>query len=110
MARGGKGGRPRLVIQNYSPNPIVIEQQGVESSTPSNSATPEARPSSPINGIVIQQASTAFASHVPLLSSYASMVDPDEGTDLKFMPTHSINGVRCAKVEEEDVATEIEYW
>jgi len=38
------------------------------------------------------------------------MVDLDEGTGLKFIPIHTINRVRCAKLEKEDVAAEIEYW
>ncbi|KAJ8423394.1 hypothetical protein Cgig2_029229 [Carnegiea gigantea] len=36
--------------------------------------------------------------------------DPEEGTNLKFIPPHTINGVRCAKLEQEDVADGIEYW
>ncbi|KAJ8436173.1 hypothetical protein Cgig2_034201 [Carnegiea gigantea] len=38
------------------------------------------------------------------------MVDPEEGADLKFIPTRTINGVKCSKLEKEDVEAEIEYW
>ena len=47
---------------------------------------------------------------VNLLSAYASLVDPEEGTDLQFVHTHSINGVKCAKLELNDVQKEFEYW
>ncbi|KAJ8436659.1 hypothetical protein Cgig2_003038 [Carnegiea gigantea] len=40
-----------------------------------------------------------------IYSSYASVVDPDEGTKLKFVPTRITNGVKCAKLEKKDV-----YW
>ena len=82
----------------------------MESSTPSKFATSEARPTTPFNGTLIQQTSTAGTSQVQLLSSYASVVDLEEGTDLKYIATHTINRVRCATLEKEDVAVEIEYW
>ena len=37
------------------------------------------------------------------------MVDPEEGTDLKYMPTKLINGIKCAKIEKEDVKQEIKF-
>jgi len=43
-------------------------------------------------------------------SSYASMVDRGKGTDLYFIPSSLINGVKCAKVELDDVQQEIDYW
>ncbi|KAJ8431897.1 hypothetical protein Cgig2_009964 [Carnegiea gigantea] len=45
-----------------------------------------------------------------LTSSYASIVDPNEGTSLKFIPAMTINGVKCAKIVKEDVNPKIEYW
>lgn len=38
------------------------------------------------------------------------MVDPNEGTSLKFIPTQVINGVKCAKLTPDDVNSEIAYW
>ncbi|KAJ8424407.1 hypothetical protein Cgig2_031782 [Carnegiea gigantea] len=38
------------------------------------------------------------------------MVDTEEGTDLKFVPTKLINGIKCAKIKKEDVMQEIEFW
>ncbi|KAJ8432350.1 hypothetical protein Cgig2_021120 [Carnegiea gigantea] len=43
-------------------------------------------------------------------SSFAQLVDPDEGTELKFVPSNIINGVRCAQIEKSDVEIEIQYW
>ncbi|KAJ8420152.1 hypothetical protein Cgig2_019165 [Carnegiea gigantea] len=41
------------------------------------------------------------------VSSYASLVNPDEGTSLKFVETPMINGVKFAKIDTEDVIPEI---
>ena len=42
-------------------------------------------------------------------NTYASMVDLGEGAELQFMPSSLINGVKCAKVELDDVKDEIDY-
>ncbi|KAJ8445967.1 hypothetical protein Cgig2_001285 [Carnegiea gigantea] len=42
--------------------------------------------------------------------SYVAMVDPSEGTLLEFILVIEINGIKCAKLVEEDVAQEIAYW
>ncbi|KAJ8419566.1 LOW QUALITY PROTEIN: hypothetical protein Cgig2_004597 [Carnegiea gigantea] len=55
-----------------------------------------------------QVAETPVPLSIP--STYASMVDPEEGTELKFVPTKIINGVKCAKIKKEDVMPEIEFW
>ncbi|KAJ8420205.1 hypothetical protein Cgig2_021782 [Carnegiea gigantea] len=36
--------------------------------------------------------------------SYASMVDPNEGTALEFIPATDINGTKCAKLVDKDNA------
>ncbi|KAJ8426050.1 hypothetical protein Cgig2_011267 [Carnegiea gigantea] len=38
------------------------------------------------------------------------MIDPDEGMSLQFIRTSTINGVKCAKIDSNDVTSEIEYW
>ncbi|KAJ8434654.1 hypothetical protein Cgig2_034088 [Carnegiea gigantea] len=43
-------------------------------------------------------------------SSYAAMVDPNEGTSLNFIPVTVVNGVKCAKLTQADVSPEIDYW
>ncbi|KAJ8424909.1 hypothetical protein Cgig2_001552 [Carnegiea gigantea] len=42
--------------------------------------------------------------------TYASLVDPNEGTALEFIPAADINGVKCAKVDFEDIEEEVNYW
>ncbi|KAJ8420347.1 hypothetical protein Cgig2_032085 [Carnegiea gigantea] len=44
------------------------------------------------------------------ISSYASMVGPNEGTALEFVPANEINGVKCAKLVTEDLEDEVAYW
>ena len=43
-------------------------------------------------------------------SSYASLVDPKEGTALVFIPPNEVNGRSFAKIEKEGVQNEIDYW
>ncbi|KAJ8421235.1 hypothetical protein Cgig2_000839 [Carnegiea gigantea] len=45
-----------------------------------------------------------------MVSSYAALVNPDEGTTLNFMQAPVINGSTYAKIEKEDVLPEIDYW
>ena len=42
--------------------------------------------------------------------SYAQLLDPNEGTELKFIPSSNINGVYCTKIEKSDVVDEVAYW
>jgi len=42
--------------------------------------------------------------------SYAQLLDPNEGTELKFIPSLNINGMRCTKIEKSDVVDEITNW
>ena len=45
-----------------------------------------------------------------IFPSYASMVDPNDGNALEFIPVSEINGTKSAKLVEEDVRSEIAYW
>ena len=47
---------------------------------------------------------------VPYISSYASVVDLDDGSALNFIPARTINGNKCAQLVQEDVEAEIECW
>ena len=38
------------------------------------------------------------------------MVDPDDGGAHSFVPTQTVNGVKCAKLEKADVEDEVQYW
>ena len=42
--------------------------------------------------------------------TYASILDPDSGNSLNFIPANLVNGISCAKLELEDVMDELEYW
>mgnify|MGYP001070461423 CR=1 FL=1 len=51
------------------------------------------------------------AIHLPHFQrSFAQMLDPEEGNELKFVPSANINGIRCATIEKSDVLDEITYW
>ena len=41
--------------------------------------------------------------------TFASLVDPDEGTALAYIPVSEINGIKCAKVKLEDIGEEVNY-
>ncbi|KAJ8420906.1 LOW QUALITY PROTEIN: hypothetical protein Cgig2_013563 [Carnegiea gigantea] len=47
---------------------------------------------------------------VNFLSSYASLIDPNEGTELRYIPTMVVNGIKCARITKLDVKSEISYW
>ncbi|KAJ8421292.1 LOW QUALITY PROTEIN: hypothetical protein Cgig2_031131 [Carnegiea gigantea] len=38
------------------------------------------------------------------------LTDPNEGTELKFIPSSIINGVKCTNLVKSDVEVEIQYW
>ena len=42
--------------------------------------------------------------------SFAQLVDPNEGTELKFIPAQIINGTKFSQLEKSDVVDEIHYW
>jgi len=42
--------------------------------------------------------------------TYASLVDPEEGTTLKYVPMADFNGKQCVKMERSDTRSEVEYW
>jgi len=65
-------------------------------------STQERSTEEPINAIMIEQVQEPMVtiSQVPIYSSYASVVDPNEGTELRFVPTRIINEVKCAKLEK----------
>ena len=42
--------------------------------------------------------------------SFAQLVDPNEGTELEFIPAQIINGTKCTQLEKSDVVDEIQYW
>ena len=87
------------MVMSNSTQSIIGTQQGVKSMRSITISTPEARPE---EQVFVQ------SPQVTILNSYASIGDPEVGSELKFVPTHTINGVKCAKLDKEDVATEFE--
>ncbi|KAJ8452493.1 hypothetical protein Cgig2_000082 [Carnegiea gigantea] len=100
MARGGKRGRPRVQTgPPASSDPSTIGQSAV-----------------PISASIPQPESTPFqhringtGARLTQPTTYASLVDPEEGTALEFFPVPEINGVKCAKAELEDIEEEVNY-
>ena len=45
-----------------------------------------------------------------VLSSFASLVDPNEGIALEFIPITEINRTKCAQLNEADIVEEVVYW
>jgi len=106
MARGGRRGRPQLNRGN---------QGDMEPSTtePAATAAPEqvidgteTQPKQPTNRIVIAKGQTLTR----VLPAFASLVDPNEGTTLEFIPVIEINGTKCAQLNVEDIEDEVTYW
>ena len=38
------------------------------------------------------------------------MVNPDEGTSVKFVPACIVNGVKIAKIETDNMVSEVAFW
>ncbi|KAJ8431361.1 hypothetical protein Cgig2_002084 [Carnegiea gigantea] len=102
MSRGRRG-RPRqshgTVLNQNSSSPVVA--------TPA----PTIALSSPIIDETVPQEQIKEPSpQVIRPSTYASLVDPEDGTDLHFIPAQQINRVKCARLESVDVQREVEFW
>ena len=107
MAREDRLGRPRTVQSTISP---ALDQF---SGQPSMDAHPEVE--SPMS--ISIRSSIQTVSPQPELeilvnfpSSFASLVDPNAGTDLRYIPTTVVNRINCARIEKLDVESEINYW
>ncbi|KAJ8419500.1 hypothetical protein Cgig2_026412 [Carnegiea gigantea] len=101
MARGGKRGRPRVHL-----GPPI-------SSKPPTNGQPAASPSTSIprtESTPLQHGINGTGAGYARPATYASLVNPDEGTTLEFIPVLEINGVKCAKVDFQDIEDEVNYW
>ncbi|KAJ8438363.1 hypothetical protein Cgig2_015290 [Carnegiea gigantea] len=93
MARGGKRGRPRQRLSLAAASDAIRELNEGES----NGTVP--------TEVVITR--LAAEAHTEVITSFASPVDFDEGTTLKFVPPLEVNGQSCAKIERSD---RLSYW
>ncbi|KAJ8436750.1 hypothetical protein Cgig2_009724 [Carnegiea gigantea] len=91
--------------------PVQINPGDKELSTPSPEANAvleqvideiEATPQQPSNRTVIEQGQNSAR----VLPTFASLVDPNEGTALEFIPAIEINGTKCAQLYAEDIEDE----
>ena len=104
MARGGRKGRPRVQPQllkgdEHPPaNSPSTNDRNIQELTP---RTKKAR-----NETVPRGSESVPRPH----SSYASIVDANEGTTPDFVPISEINGIKCAKIIVDDIEEEIAYW
>ncbi|KAJ8431134.1 hypothetical protein Cgig2_010067 [Carnegiea gigantea] len=103
MARGGRRGRPKVnrgqidggdhspLAPSSTIHSVIVESPDIEQQ---------------LNETVHEQA------HIQprVLPTYASMVDPDEGTTLEFIQAPEINGIKCAHLAQEDIEEEVNYW
>jgi len=98
---------PRIQIVAHE---VAIDQELNSITEPSNEAVPDANvmpeieqirdTSPPLNDEVLQTSN--------VISSYAAMANPDEGSSLNFVHSHIVNGVKCAKIEPQNVQSKIE--
>ncbi|KAJ8425740.1 hypothetical protein Cgig2_000800 [Carnegiea gigantea] len=108
----GRRRRPRLVpqtsqVQDSATLEISPEATGKETGPPA-ATTPQKQIVEHLEEMV--QPAPDTASTTPIVSAYASLVDPEEGTELRYMPTTCINGLTCAKLANQDIREEVEYW
>jgi len=104
MARGGRKGRPRA-----QPQPLEEKEQPPRNSPITiDRNNPELPPRAEEERNEIVQRRSENTPRP--FSSYASMVDPNEGTPLDFVPISKINGYKCAKIVGKDIEEEIAYW
>ncbi|KAJ8423966.1 hypothetical protein Cgig2_008585 [Carnegiea gigantea] len=109
MAKG-RWGRPRVQTpMNIAPTPS--NSNGIHVTV-----TPEEFPvlgnpieETRVNEVHPQSCPVTIEQHIPK-SSYASMVNPEEGLALKLIEAPVINGTKCTKIERSDIAPEIKCW
>ncbi|KAJ8420481.1 hypothetical protein Cgig2_030604 [Carnegiea gigantea] len=66
---------------------------------------------SPISAHDVEIPSSSVPTQIQIpAGSYAALVDPDEGSMLRFVPVAEVNGIKCPQIESADVISEIEYW
>ncbi|KAJ8419826.1 hypothetical protein Cgig2_029726 [Carnegiea gigantea] len=105
MARGGRKGCAKQARDPVSPGISVAAQEG----TIDLDSTSKGESSNATVPVTTEVYDAAFQSNT-IKGSYAAMADPDEGASLNFVHSPMVNGVKCAKIEPQDVQSEIDYW
>ncbi|KAJ8420994.1 hypothetical protein Cgig2_023908 [Carnegiea gigantea] len=113
MARGGRRGRSKQPnVPMCLDNTIVTQTEAIgrEGDTirevSSGTVTTEIQLARVSNTTLEMTYSPARST----ISTFATMIDPDEGTSLFFHRSQVVNGVKCAKIEIQDLQPEIDYW
>ena len=111
MARRGKHGWPRAQ-QRPPETPIVTASPTLTNSPVEEGIEQEETTSSPSIAQVgwDKTVISGDGSSGRTQLSYATLVNPDEGTTLEYVPAPCINGVVCAKLDVADIEDEISYW
>ncbi|KAJ8425385.1 hypothetical protein Cgig2_018474 [Carnegiea gigantea] len=104
MARGRRG-RSRL---NISPPP----RSTPDGSPLASRSTEQHEAPKPDHGLDAVSPALCVQSHVSAktTSSYAAIINPDEGDSLSYIQALILNGVQCRTLGPEDVAPEIAHW
>ena len=101
MGRGGKKGRPRIRVQSNLVSASEVKTDGVSTGTEQGSSQSN-QIIVKMNEIVIEWVVEQPDQAKPKGSS-ASVVHPDNGIELKFIPTEVINRTNVAKIDPQDV-------
>ena len=102
MAKGRRG-RPRLSQKTSTIRDSVSPDVSPKAQDKSSGLTEQEQ-------LECSDPQDSQLSNPPLVSSYASLVDPEDGTELRYVQTSCINGMKCAKLEKQDVNGEVEFW
>ncbi|KAJ8437737.1 hypothetical protein Cgig2_009452 [Carnegiea gigantea] len=118
MARGGRKGRARpardigrpetpVVAPDDTPDSPSIEQ-GEKSNETVDASNVEAANKQQQDSSLPTLEAAAMKS--PIKGTYVAMADPEEGTTLNFVTSPMVTGMKCAKIETEDVQSELDFW
>ncbi|KAJ8423894.1 hypothetical protein Cgig2_006231 [Carnegiea gigantea] len=91
---------------NYNPNTTDYGEASTDEGSSIN-CNENHQQQSTGNGTVSSSSPISATPSRGKVSSYASLVNPDEGASLNFVETSMINGTKCAKIDAEDVTPEI---
>lgn len=104
-----------LTVAPVTQTTVQHHPGGHSSAGAANPATTGAPPSSAVSSVEqtqhphVSPTNASVPNKVWQSSTFAYLVDPNEGTELKFIPPAVIDGKKVAKIEAEDLLEEIEY-
>ncbi|KAJ8425480.1 hypothetical protein Cgig2_023896 [Carnegiea gigantea] len=108
MARGGRGGRSRLVSPSSPVAPQAVSIAELQSL--GDHASHQVGVLAEESNEIVPQVDKQANNQVKTTGLHVSLVDSDEGIDLNFVSAKVINGKKITKIERGDVEAEIEFW